>query len=163
MDHELLFVLEAHQKKYPILGICFGHQIIARALGGMTEKAKQGWGAGVQSFRKTVTKSWLNPDLDKFSLLVFYQDQVTRLPKGAELIAESEFCPIASFRIANHILTFQGHPEFEKSYTKSLLELREKILGPEIFSWAINSLEESVQSDVVTQWIIKFLRKNISY
>ncbi len=156
------FVLETHQKKHPILGICFGHQIIAKALGGMTEKAEQGWGTGVQSFHKTATKSWLNPNLDRFSLLVFYQDQVTRLPEGAELIAESEFCPIASFHIANHILTFQGHPEFEKPYTKALLELREEILSPEIFSEGIKSLEESVQPEVVTQWMIKFLRKNVA-
>ena len=152
------FVVELHLKKHPLLGICFGHQMVARALGGKAEKASQGWGAGVQSFRKTATKSWINPALENFSLLVFYQDQVTQLPDGAELLAENEFCPIASFQIEDHILTFQGHPELKKTYTKELLELREEILGPEIFSAGVKSLEQSIQPQVITNWMINFLR-----
>ena len=156
------FVVELHRKKHPLLGICFGHQMVARALGGKAEKASQGWGAGVQSFQKTATKSWLYPALENFSLLVFYQDQVTQLPEGAELLAENEFCPIASFQIEDHILTFQGHPELKKTYIKELLELREEILGPEIFAAGVKSLEQSIQPQVITNWMINFLRKGES-
>ena len=156
------FVIELHRKRHPLLGICFGHQMIARALGGRAEKALQGWGTGVQSFHKTVTKSWLNPALEDFSLLVFYQDQVTELPEGAELIADNEFCPIAAFQVEDHILTFQGHPELEKKYTKALMELREQILGPEIFAAGVKSLEQPIQPQVVTQWMINFLHKAVS-
>jgi len=156
------FVVELHRKKHPLLGICFGHQMVARALGGKAEKASQGWGAGVQSFHKTATKSWLYPALENFSLLVFYQDQVTQLPEGAELLAENELCPIAAFQIEDHILTFQGHPELEKTYTKALLELREEILGPEIFAAGVKSLEQSIQPQVITNWMINFLRNGAS-
>ena len=155
------FVVELHWKKHPLLGICFGHQIVARALGGKAEKALQGWGAGVQSFRKTVTKPWLYPVLENFSLLVFYQDQVTQLPEGAELIAENEFCPIAAFQIEDHILTFQGHPELEKAYTEALMKLREQILGPVIFEAGLKSLKQSIQPQVITQWMINFLRNSV--
>ncbi len=153
------FVVELHSEKHPLLGICFGHQMIARALGGKTEKATQGWGVGVQSYRKTKTKSWLKPDLENFSLCASHQDQVTQLPSGAELIAESEFCPNAAFRIDDHILTFQAHPEFEKVYSKVLLVLREQILGPEIFAAGVKSLDQSIQPQVITNWMINFLRK----
>jgi len=156
------YVVELHYKKHPLLGICFGHQMIARALGGKTEKATQGWGVGVQSYRKTKTKSWLNPALENFSLLGFHQDQVTQLPEGAELIAESEFCPIAAFRIDDHILTFQPHPELEKAYTKALMVLREQILGPEIFAAGVKSLDQSIQPQVITNWMLNFLRNGTS-
>ena len=156
------FVVELHRKKHPLLGICFGHQMVARALGGKVEKASQGWGAGVQSFYITATKSWLYPALENFSLLVFYQDQVTQLPEGAELLAENDFCPIASFQIEDHILTFQGHPELKKTYIKELLELREEILGPEIFAAGVKSLEQSIQPQVITNWMINFLRNAAS-
>ena len=153
------FVVELHSEKHPLLGICFGHQMIARALGGKTEKATQGWGVGVQSYRKTKIKSWLKPDLENFSLCASHQDQVTQLPLGAELIAESEFCPNAAFRIDDHILTFQAHPEFEKAYSKVLLVLREQNLGPEIFAAGVKSLDQSIQPQVITNWMINFLRK----
>ncbi|MDG1176779.1 MAG: gamma-glutamyl-gamma-aminobutyrate hydrolase family protein [SAR324 cluster bacterium] len=153
------FVVELHSEKHPLLGICFGHQMIARALGGKTEKATQGWGVGVQSYRRTKIKSWLKPDLENFSLLAVHQDQVTQLPLGAELIAESEFCPNAAFRIDDHILTFQAHPEFEKAYSKVLLVLREQNLGPEIFAAGVKSLDQSIQPQVITNWMINFLRK----
>lgn len=156
------FVVELHSEKHPLLGICFGHQMIARALGGKTEKAIQGWGVGVQSYRKTKTKSWLKPDLENFSLLAVHQDQVTQLPLGAELIAESEFCPNAAFRIDDHILTFQAHPEFEKAYSKVLMVLREQILGPEIFAAGVKSLDQSIQPQVITNWMINFLRNGES-
>ena len=156
------FVVELHSEKHPLLGICFGHQMIARALGGKTEKATQGWGVGVQSYRKTKKKSWLKPDLENFSLLAVHQDQVTQLPLGAELIAESEFCPNAAFRIDDHILTFQAHPEFEKAYSKVLLVLREQNLGPEIFAAGVKSLDQSIQPQVITNWMMNFLRKGES-
>lgn len=156
------YVVELHNKKHPLLGICFGHQMVARALGGKTGKAAQGWGVGVHSYRKIKTKSWLNPDLENFSLLAVHQDQVTQLPEGAELIAESEFCPNAAFRIDDHILTFQPHPELEKAYTKVLMDLREQILGPEIFAAGVKSLDSSIQPQVITQWMLNFLRNGTS-
>jgi GMP synthase-like glutamine amidotransferase len=116
----------------------------------------------VHSYRKIKTESWLNPDLENFSLLAVHQDQVTQLPEGAELIAESEFCPNAAFRIDDHILTFQPHPELEKTYTKVLMDLREQILGPEIFAAGVKSLDSSIQPQVITQWMLNFLRNGTS-
>lgn len=151
------YVLTLHNSRFPLLGICFGHQMIAKALGGKTEPAQQGWGVGVQNYQTVSTKKWIQPALKQFSLLASHKDQVTELPAGAELIAESEFCPNAAFRIDNHILTFQGHPEFQKKYSKALMQLREKILGPEVFEGGMKSLEQTIQAQQITNWMLNFL------
>ena len=151
------YVIELHKRKHPLIGICFGHQIVAKALGGKTELAPKGWGAGVHKYRKIFSKSWLMPSIAEFSLIVSHQDQVTELPVGADLLAESEFCPYASFIIGEHILTFQGHPEFSKAYSKVLIELRKKKLGEAVYVESLKSLEEPIQSEIIIQWITNFL------
>ena len=156
------YVIELHKKKYPLIGICFGHQMVARALGGKTELARQGWGVGVQNYNKIVSKSWFNPVLNDFSIVASHQDQVSELPEGAELLAGSAFCPYASFCIDDHILTFQGHPEFTKSYSKALLILRRKILGEDVFKKGLKSLEEPIQSKIISSWMVNFFNNAVS-
>jgi len=156
------YVVELHKIKHPLIGICFGHQIIAKALGGKAELAHKGWGVGVQKYNKIVSKSWFDPVLNDFSIVASHQDQVTELPEGAELLAKSNFCPYASFCIDNHILTFQGHPEFTKSYSKALLNLRRKTLGEEVFNEGLKSLEKPIQSKITSNWIVNFLNNAVS-
>jgi GMP synthase-like glutamine amidotransferase len=155
-------VVELHKKKHPLLGICFGHQMVARALGGKSEAVEQGWGVGVQNYQTVSAQAWTEPPMEQFSLLASHQDQVTELPENAELIAKSDFCPMAAFRIENHILTFQGHPEFQKAYSKVLLHLRKQILGPKIFAAGIKSLEQSIQPQQITNWMLNFLQNGAS-
>ncbi len=151
------YVIELNKRKYPLIGICFGHQIVAKALGGKVELASQGWGMGVHKYSKIFSKSWLMPALEDFSLIVSHQDQVTELPEGADLLAESEFCPYASFSIGEHILTFQGHPEFNKSFSKVLINLRKNKLGEVVYETSLKSLKEPIQSEIIIQWITNFL------
>ena len=153
------YVVELHRQKHPLLGICFGHQMVAKALGGKTEASERGWGVGVQNYQTVSIQAWIEPALEQFSLLASHKDQVTKLPEGAELIAESDFCPYASFRIEDHILTFQGHPEFQKAYSKALLNLRKEILGPKVFEAGMKSLEQTFQPQQITHWMLNFLRK----
>lgn len=151
------YVLELRSRKHPLIGICFGHQIIAKALGGKSELAPQGWGVGVHRYKKLLSNSWLSPDVENFSLVVSHQDQVTELPDGAELVAESDFCPNAAFRIDDYILTFQGHPEFTKTYSEVLILLRKQKLGPKVFKEGLKSLKKPIESEIILQWIINFL------
>ena len=151
------FVLQLHKHKKKIVGICFGHQLIAQALGGRTEAADVGWGVGVHENQVIKNESFMDTQTEGFALVVSHKDQVSALPQGAELLATSDFCPNAMFRIDNHILTFQGHPEFTKAYSKELMEMREEILGEEKFSAGMSSLSRPHDSETVSGWIVRFI------
>ena len=155
------FVLELQHRKHPLIGICFGHQMIAKALGGKTELSTKGWGVGVQKYQKIVTEPWLEPDIEQFSILSFHKDQVSKLPKDAVLIAENDFCPYSAYYIGEWLISFQGHPELTKDYVRSLLFHRENILGREVFKNGIKSLEKQIQPQTIAKWILNFIHNGV--
>ena len=118
------FVRSLHQQKIPTVGICFGHQLLAQALGGETLKSSKGWGVGVARHRVVVNKDWMIPKVEEVKVLVSHQDQVTKLPPQAERILQSEFCPNAMFQLSEHAIGCQGHPEFLPEYSHALMEMR---------------------------------------
>jgi GMP synthase-like glutamine amidotransferase len=151
------FVIQLHDAKKKLVGICFGHQLVAHALGGKTEAAEVGWGVGVHTNRVRETADYMLPNEQEISLLVSHKDQVTELPKGAKLLAGSDFCVHAMFQVDNHILTFQGHPEFVKGYSRGLMELRKEILGIDKYKQGIASLEKATNEKSVARWVLAFI------
>jgi len=150
------FIVELNSARKKLIGICFGHQIIALALGGKAELAQGGWGVGVHTSEVTKTAAFMEPELSHFTALVSHQDQVTVLPEGAECLASSDFCPFAMMRIADHILTFQGHPEFQAAYSRELMDMRKDLLGEHIYQTGIDSLSKEINDAILAKWILKF-------
>ncbi|WP_307155768.1 type 1 glutamine amidotransferase [Rhodopseudomonas julia] len=110
------FIRAARSAVRPLVGICFGHQIIARALGGEVKRADVGWILGPQTYR--------GPADQRFTVNAWHRDQVTRAPSGVEVFAEGENCPIAGMFERERLLTFQPHPEFDADYVSGLLAER---------------------------------------
>jgi GMP synthase-like glutamine amidotransferase len=106
---DLIVRIEAARR--PLAGICFGHQLTARALGGEVTRAEVGWGVGGRRFDVVAPAPWMD-DGDRFTLLMSHRDQVTRLPDGAEVVATAPYCPVGAYRIGDHVFCVQGHPEF---------------------------------------------------
>jgi len=161
IDNLERFVLKLQHRKHPLIGICFGHQMIAKALGGKTELATQGWGAGVQNYQTILTEPWMEPQLEQFSILSFHKDQVTKLPENAVLIAQNDFCPYSAYYIGEWLISFQGHPELTKDYVRSLLYHRENILGREVLKNGIKSLEQQIQPQIIAKWILNFIYNGV--
>ncbi len=151
------FLTELHAAKKKLVGICFGHQLIAEALGGKTARAKVGWGVGVHRNNIVQMKDFMQPPLANYSVIVSHQDQVTRLPAEAELLASSDFCPNSMYQIGDHILSIQGHPEFSKDYSRALIELRRGIIGETVYKRAIRSLDEEIHNRILANWIVRFI------
>jgi GMP synthase-like glutamine amidotransferase len=151
------FVRELDAARHKLVGICFGHQLIAQELGGETRAAEGGWAVGVQQTCVLEAHEWMQPYRDCFGLLSSHRDQVVRLPERARLFARSEFCPNSGFTIDDHIVTFQGHPEFSKGYSRALLELRRELLGEALFQRGVASLEQTVHQPLIGRWIVNFI------
>ncbi|MCT4557199.1 MAG: type 1 glutamine amidotransferase [Pelagimonas sp.] len=125
-DHPWIAPLEqlirdAVDQERPVVGICFGHQIIAQALGGRVEKFAGGWAVGPQDYQF--------PDGVK-TVQAWHQDQVLTLPEGAQTVATNDFCTHAAVLYPGKAYSVQPHPEFEDGYMIDLLDLRGASLLP---------------------------------
>lgn len=122
------FVRACMDTGVPIVGICFGHQLLAEALGGKVEKSTRGWGVGVQEFKTKNLPDWMAALGDSYRLNTVYQDQVATPPPGARVIAGSEFCPVGAmvFGDPDHpsALSVQAHPEITPAFLQGLIDTR---------------------------------------
>ena len=152
--HELAVFLRAAGSA-KLVGICFGHQIMAEAFGGHVEKAAKGWGVGLHNYPIVRQEPWMD-DAAMVSVPASHQDQVVMQPPGTHVIASSIFTPYAGLAW-NHgrAISFQFHPEFAPDYAKALIDLRrERLPDPDA---AIASLDRRNDHDRVGMWIRQFL------
>jgi len=153
------FIRLLHAKKKKLMGICFGHQVIAEALGGKTGKAEGGWCAGVYSNQLSEEAKQYGINEVSVNLISSHQDQVQVPADGAIVLASNEFCPFAMTAIDNHILTMQPHFEFTPAFVNELIEMRRHILGEKIYNRAKDSLGLETDHHKVTRWVIDFFKK----
>ena len=147
-----------HQARIPLVGICFGHQVIARALGGDVVKSDAGWGLGIKSVPFHQSTDWMVPAQQSLRLSHIHQDQVVALPKGAKLLSGDDFCPYGGFTLDNHIVTIQGHPEFTVDYMKLLLpHIKESFTDDEL-AGAMQTLHVEEEGAIFAQWVAAFVR-----
>ena len=152
------FVRELHRRRKKLVGICFGHQLVAQALGGKTEKSPKGWGVGLHTHRFSVLPGWHDQGPVELDILVTHQDQVVRNAAGAQVLAGSDFCENAVCQVGDHILTFQGHPEFVSAYSREIMEFRREVIGEQVYTAGVASLAGSHQGSRVARWILNFLQ-----
>ncbi len=155
----MAFVSQCHTSRIKTVGICFGHQLIAHALGGETVRSEKGWGFGIHSARLNTNPNWLGADSDLYNLVVIHQDQVTSLPEGFSTIASNDFCPNSMITDSEVMLGIQGHPEFGKDYCAYRAEFRRKTIGEDKYRETIELLENNeTDSHQVFGWVSRFFR-----
>lgn len=154
------FIRWAASARIPQVGICFGHQAIAHALGAQVRKSNKGWGIGRHVYDIFAPQDWMGDTPPKtFSLGVSHQDQVETLPPGAITIAGNAFCPQAGLAYpAQNAVSFQGHPEFSPAFNCALYGVRKgTVLPVEMVEAAEASLREPVDNTLVGRWLGGFL------
>ena len=144
------FIRDAYAAAVPMVGICFGHQIIAQALGGKVEKFSKGWSVGPTDYDFNGQTLRLN---------AWHQDQVTRRPEGATVVACNEFCENAALIYGDRAFTVQAHPEFRSDFVDGLMKTRGKGLVPDALMEAASArLDLPLDTRTLAHRIADFFR-----
>ena len=159
LDPLRAFIRDAYAQKTSMLGICFGHQIMADALGGDVRKSEKGWGLGRHSYTVQQRPGFMNDAPPSLSVACSHQDQVIVPPAEAEVILASQFTPNAGLAYKNGAaLSFQPHPEFTDDYTTALVELRRGKAPEEVVETALKSVANPSNSGEVADYLGQFFK-----
>lgn len=158
------FLRACAARRIPVVGICFGHQILAEALGGSAVKSDRGWGLGVQDYDLVRRPSWAAAVPERFSVRALHQDQVVTLSPDATVLASSPHCPFAALAYGDpetpYAISLQPHPEFGRDFMDALLELRAGTAFPvEEAAVARASLGRPVESQAWARLIVDYLHR----
>ena len=154
---ELLDWIRAAYGQTKLVGICFGHQAMAQALGGRVEKSDRGWGIGLHRYAVMSSEPWMTPAAPEVAIPVSHQDQVVALPAGARVILSSAFTPLAGLAWGDDAVSLQCHPEFSPAYASDLAAGRRGRIDPELVDEAVESLSAPNDRDCVGGWLRAFL------
>ena len=155
------FIHKLTAERAPVLGICFGHQLMAHALGGKVEKAAVGWGAGVHQYQ-VHPQFTADMPAEAFTSLVQHQDQVTQQPPDSTCLAGSDFCPMGMLRYDKlAALSFQCHPEFSRALARTIITERYDAIGAETSDSALDSLETTISVPAFSDWALQQLEQHL--
>jgi GMP synthase-like glutamine amidotransferase len=147
------FIRSAKDAK--MVGVCFGHQVMAEALGGHVEKSHKGWGAGLHRYTVVRSEPWIDT-AGTIAIPASHQDQVVVQPPNTDVVAASDFTPLAALAWTDRAaISFQFHPEFSPAFAKALIEKRYDVV-PDADA-AIASLDAPNDNARVAGWIRRFL------
>lgn len=145
------FLRDAFSQSVPIVGICFGHQILAQALGGKVEKFEGGWSVGATDYQL---------DGETVTLNAWHQDQVVKRPEGATVIGSSDFCENAMLAYGDKALTIQPHPEYQSDFIEMLIDYRGRGVVPDaMLKTAENRLMQPNSNHAMAARIAEFFKQ----
>ena len=153
----LTFIRAVDAARQPLIGLCFGHQAVARALGGQVARHAAGWGLGTATTHWQHSRPWMKPAQSTTTLMAAHNEQVTRMPEGAECLGGSDFCPIGSMQIGQHIWTTQYHPEMPKVFMQALLGYLADKLDSHTMARAHASLQHAADVPLFGLWMAQFI------
>jgi GMP synthase-like glutamine amidotransferase len=147
--------LQAAKGKAKLIGVCFGHQIMAESFGGRVAKSDKGWAVGLRHYDVIHRASWMD-DAERISVPVSHQDQVIEQPPHTRLLVGCGFSSVAILAYDDQpAISFQCHPEFEPEYAAALIDLRrERLNDPDA---AIASLNGPNDNQRIAGWMRSFL------
>jgi len=151
------FIRQVKEAQSPFVGICFGHQMLAHALGGEVAKSRHGWGVGVLKVEILKQEPWMQPPLAEVRIHHMHQDQVQRLPPGAVILGRSDHCEVGMFRVGETMLGIEGHPEFTVAFSEALIRSRAERIGAKRAEEALASLSQPTDAAAVAKWISEFV------
>ncbi len=153
------FIRDVAAAGLPMIGVCFGHQIMAAAMGGKVVKSDLGWKVGLQHYCLDKTYAWMAEQPASVAIHAWHQDQVVTRPPSAEVFLSAEDCPYAGLSYGDSMISVQAHPEIEADYERALLDMFVgKLVPADIAQSAIASLEgeEAPDTQILADWFAEF-------
>ncbi|HKX75137.1 MAG TPA: type 1 glutamine amidotransferase [Acidimicrobiia bacterium] len=155
------FIRHLDQERRKVVGVCFGAQAIAHALGGEVDPAPGGWSVGIKHIEVVAQERWMAPPAPRFAILHSNAQQVMSLPRGGKLLGRSDAVPISMFSVGGHLLGVQGHPEFTVDYAAILMEARRGTVIPDqVVDAGLASLNDPPSTGLLSSWISHFITGN---
>lgn len=150
--------IRAAKGRTRLVGVCFGHQAMAQALGGEVRKSEKGWGVGLHRYDVLSDEWWMNPPHRSVAVPASHQDQVQSLPPGARVTMASAFTPFGGLAWDDDAISMQFHPEFTPAYAAALAEGRRGRIDPVVVDRAHETLAAPDDREVVGGWVRTFLQ-----
>ncbi len=142
----------------PFVGICFGHQLLAKSLGGHVGRSENGWGLGVKTVQVVQGLSFIPDDVESFNIMNSHRDQIQKLPGDAVAVGWNDHCPVAAMTVGPSILGIQGHPEMEVAYARGLIESRRGSTIPaDVADAAFASFSTKPDTSLIADLLVDFL------
>ncbi|HRJ64560.1 glutamine amidotransferase-related protein [Brevundimonas sp. UBA2416] len=154
---DLLDWIRAAKGRTKLVGVCFGHQAMAQALGGRVEKSDKGWGVGLHRYQVMSTEPWMSPAAATVAIPASHQDQVVEKPADARVLLRSDFTPFAGLAWGEDAISMQPHPEFTPAFATELTAGRHDRIDPALVARAVDSLKAADDRATVGGWISAFV------
>lgn len=150
-------IRELDRFQVPTVGLCFGHQAIAKALGGVVGHNPGGWCLGVAETDVKHAEGWMQPEKSHLNLFAAHNEQVLTPPAQARVLSQSDFCPVGSFAVGQHFFTSQYHPEISRQFMTDLLVYLDGKLDAALIAQARSQVNNPLDDELMFRWIVQFL------